>query len=1099
MKNGLYLLNYKMEELKNCNGSSFDEFDDNNFTSGMDTCEITTEMQEDSSILESNESDLLSLDEIIQKNISKNVRNLKTFLNSNSFITEKNDQNTNIINVGEKKTYCIPPAHIEEFFTIVESCRKEQRMLHLSERQETATVAKSGIMIDFDCLQKSKDPQINELHFDSLTRHIGKLLHEFIDFSQYSTNGRFIFKIFYIRKPKIVLIPSKNPTSGQPPVYKDGFHILIPEVQISKGLKRHFLQELINRGIIKSVFKDVDYIGETSLLDKMSATNPVHFFGNSKPGKPSYLLTHVFELTMLTAEGDIDKRELDAEMINSGIIKLSRNTEPVPINLVYELSLSFYLQTFAGKPTWLRKVPVNFRIELETKIQLAIEKSTKNILSEDDIFQTENSVDILTMGNAEALHIKKLLEIIDISYATQYEKWLKVIFAIANTNVQYKPLAIWFSHRKPEAWSLAEIERVWSDATTNRYGKSLLTKRSLIYWARESSPQRYQEIEKENYFNVLARGAYENEGKIEHALAAKVCYTMIGDKFIVDIGNNDKTGKSGYCWYEFVMPGQAMRKGEIYKWRKELEPDNVHLFISEHMPKVYTQLITNIKDRKDNAQNEGELKYWATVEKNFRLSKSKLGNDQYQNGVVKQAHYRFRHRGFIDSLDMYEDVIGVGNGVLKIGKKPELIKGFHEYKISKFTETDYVEYDPENPYIKTLLGAFRDIFPEEDVFEFMMFHAATGLDAKESACILLMLVGGGQNGKTFYAKMIHNTLGNMYCAAGKSSLLTSHFERPNEANEAQMQMKDKRAFYFDEFNKCEQLNTARLKGIVNPNWQTGRCNYGRQTNFKNTCNPICLSNFDFIIEMTDHGTWRRCYYYKNKVKFCANPKPDNPYEKKVNPKFMDEYASDPLYKQAMLSIMVHYYTRLCNEYGGDLKRVKSPTIARETEDFRNRQDSLNKFITQMLVKSPNAAPIKIHQLATKYIDWYSENVKQTSQTNVDVQAQFENSRIATNLEHRNGTKFLIGYRLKYSPDEPLEDGEEELQPQYAEGDVLPVIDNQILVDDAEHDANDDTIDDYIHNLTNNVPNHIQTREMCTKSNEIDELNDCVNEILSANF
>jgi phage/plasmid-associated DNA primase len=1019
-------------------------------------------------------NDFMTVDEIVQMKVSKRIRDFKHFFSSNNFVTEKGDQKTNIINVSEKKTYFIPESHTEEFFTLADECRKENRMIHYSERQETSTTAKSGIMIDFDRYQKSKDAQINDRHFEALTRHIAKLLNEFIDFGQYAIDGKFTFKIGYIRKPGVALVPPKLP--NEPTVYKDGFHILIPEIQVTKGLKRHLSQELINRGLMKTIFKDIDHMEDPDkMLDKMSSSNPVHFLGNSKPGKPAYKLTHVYEVIIYVDEDDIDRRLLDIDMINSGKIKRNVNAEPTPINLSYEFSLSFYTRTFGGHPTWLRKVQMDYKPSLETKIQLLVEKTSKDILPDDDIMQAENSVDILAMGNAEANHLKKLLEILDISYATEYEKWFKVICAIAHTNINYKPLAIWFSHRKPESWSPSEIDRVWAEAANGRFGRKPVTKRSIIHWAKESSPQRFREVDKEHYFQVLARSAYDNEGRVEHAQAAKVCHSMIGDKFVVDVGFNEKTGKTGYCWYEFVTPGQAMRKGEVYKWRKELEPDNIHLFISDQMPKVYAQLGANIKDRKDNAANEGEAKYWANVERNFRLYMTKLGNDVFQNGIVKQSQYKFRQRGFAEELDSYEDVIGVGNGVLKIGLEPQIIKGFHEFKISKFTETDYVPYDPENPLIKTLLRAFAEIFPEKDVLNFMLFHASTGLDFKESACLLVLLVGGGQNGKSFFAKMIHNTLGHQYCAAGKSALLTAPMERAESANSAQMQMKDKRYFYFDEFNKCELLNTGRVKGIVNPGWQSGRDLHSRQGNFKNTCNPIALSNFDFIIDTTDHGTWRRIYYYRNKVKFCKNPNPANPYEKRVDSKFIDECTNDPLYKQAMLSILVHYYQRLCREYRGDIKNVPVPTIEKETEEFRNRQDALNRFITQMIVKSPCADATGLPTIAQKYIEWYIRNIKPAAQTITDVQAQFENSRVATSLERRiSGVSFLIGHRLKSCPEEELQEGEEHLCVQTVEKTTAST--DNVVAAETKFVAPREGTDAFIRDLVRNAPTYIQSRE-----------------------
>ena len=46
----------------------------------------------------------------------------------------------------------------------------------------------------------------------------------------------------------------------------------------------------------------------------------------------------------------------------------------------------------------------------------------------------------------------------------------------------------------------------------------------------------------------------------------------------------------------------------------------------------------------------------------------------------------------------------------------------------------------------------------------------------------------------------------------------------------------------------------------------------------------------------------------------------------------------------MLSILTHYYERLQNEYGGELKNVRSPTIEAETDIFRISQDSLFRWI-----------------------------------------------------------------------------------------------------------------------------------------------------------
>ena len=1049
---------------------------------------------EDDECITYNDIPEISVEEIVQTKISKKIRDLREFLADGTLVTEKGNQSTNLINVSEKKTYCLPDIKVEEFFTILDECRREERMLHYSERQETSNQAYSGIMIDFDRYQKSKEVEITDKHLSTLIARICRVLFDIIDPAEHAdATNQVYFHIFIIRKPEIVLQPVKNPKDT--PIYKDGFHILIPDIQVMKGVKKYLLDEIINRGVMKMTFRDISNIEEPEkMLDKMSASNPVHFLGNSKPGKPAYNLVHAYEFSVYAGDDEFTRVDLDVKNLLAG-----KDPKGGDINLTYETSLSYFLPTFNGKPTWLTKRHFKCKQSIETKLQLLVEKTAGTVIPDDDLAEIENSVDILTIGNAEAKHIKNLLAIIDISYAIEYEKWFKVICAIAYTNQNYKPLAVWFSQRAPDKWSPHEVDRVWIEALNGRYDRTPITKRSIIFWAKESSPQRFRELEKENYIEILSRYAYENEGRVEHSMAARVIHAMISEKFVVDAAPKEG-GRTGYIWWEYVVKGQQMKRGEIYKWRREADPDNVHLFISEHLPKIYAEQRQRIRNRKDTAENEAQAKYWANVEKTFMTYMSKLSNDTFQGGIIRQAQYRFRVRGFYDELDTYEDVIGVGNGVLKTGVNPQLITGFHEYKISKFTETDYVPYNPDCKYQQELLQWSRDIFPEPDVNLFMWLHASTGVSMYEAACILLLLVGGGQNGKTSWAKMIHNTLGNMYCAAGKATLLTSQMERGESANSAQMQMRGKTFVYMDEFNMSVCLNDARIKSIVTPGWQSGRDLHEKQTNFKNTCNPVALSNFDFGVRTTDHGTWRRIYYYKAKMKFCKNPNPDNPYERRGNSAWESKNPNDPNYKSAMLSLLTHFNQILWRDYGGDLKNVPVPTIMKETEEFRDRQDMLNKFISLSAVKSPGCDITSLQSVAQRYVEWLKKSAHSEMVSQQEAEVMIENSRLGPYLEFRmGGIKYLIGYRIR-TQDEPPREGEimlidfEREQVKKIPSNAAPVQPAPIQLADnlPEVDTNINQTDILLQDLIRNAPKHIQNT-IDKKNTDIDlGINDVLN-------
>jgi phage/plasmid-associated DNA primase len=1012
----------------------------------------------------------MTTEEIIQRKISRSVRDLQHFFRSDpSFVLEKGDPRANIINVQERRCYCIPQGRICEMFRLMEACRMESRSLHFTERQYTDTITHSGIFLDFDRYQSSPLPQFGRGEYARFLRALGKILFDCIELPQ-----RRGIRAIFTRKPRILEAQTKIGSV----VYRDGFHVLIPEIMITKGLKMHIINEIVERKVMSRMFADIENIEPPEqMVDRASGRNPIHFMGNSKVGSPPYVIEDV-----LMFEIDIDEVAVNTV----GIQEI-----PPGANLAYELSLGYAFsdpatralvddagnsvggagnsaggaggnaagnsagnsgkgrgagagaasvgvlapgirpEAAAAAPTytpWLRKERYECRPHMETQIQRLVETGAANAEAPREVEEAERAVDMMALTDAEARYISQLLDILDISYATEYEKWFNVLCAIASVSTRYRDVARRFSMRAPGKWNEAEFDRVWAEASSGKRHPRPVTKRSIIHWARESSPERFREISNATYTQLLRNYVFENEGRVEHAMVARLLHSMIGEKFVTDVENPDSI-RHFYRWYEFVLPGQAQRKGEVFKWRREADPDQIHIFISDTLRIVYRDLLNEIKRSRDEAESEALAKYWMRVQKQFAQSMSRLSDNSFQVGVIRQAQYRFRQRGFVEDLDSYEDVLGVGNGVLRLAHRAEFIRGFHEYKVSKYTEVDYVPYDPANPYVQRLMQVFHDIFPEPDVCEFMLFHGGTWLDACEPASLLLLLVGGGQNGKSFYLRMVHSALGNQYVGAGKIALLTSPTERAESANSAQMQMKNKRGFYFEEANKCEVLNSGRVKSITSPGYQSGRDLHQRQENFRNTCNPVAASNYDFIIDTTDHGTWRRLGLYRSKVKFCRNPDPKNPFEKLEDPTIMKCYPNDDNYRRAMLSILVHYNERLRCEYNNDLRRVPCPTIDIETYQFRRRQDTVHRFITDMIVRSPESDALSLQTVALRYQEWFGKMMRGVVPSTLEIMSQFENSCLSTHLENRgNCTLFLVGHRMKSAPEDPLLPGESLLAP-----------------------------------------------------------------------
>src|SRR5581483_5440817 len=213
--------------------------------------------------------------------------------------------------------------------------------LHYMEKQDPAA---SGIMLDFDRYQRDAVRVIDQRHFNKFSCIIATLLREFIDFEPFSANDEFKFKVFIIQKPAPA--PATHTTYGR--CWKDGFHLLIPEIWISRPLKRYLVREIKSRRVMQKAFNDINAELQPleGMLDDPSSYVPVNFLGSSKVGSKAYPLTYAVEITI----------DLSAGSTNSSAIPLDTFATR---NLSYELSLSSYLENFiidgAAQPTWLKK------------------------------------------------------------------------------------------------------------------------------------------------------------------------------------------------------------------------------------------------------------------------------------------------------------------------------------------------------------------------------------------------------------------------------------------------------------------------------------------------------------------------------------------------------------------------------------------------------------------------------------------------------------------------------------------------------------------------------------------------------------------------
>jgi phage/plasmid-associated DNA primase len=672
----------------------------------------------------------------------------------------------------------------------------------------------------------------------------------------------------------------------------------------------------------------------------------------------------------------------------------------------------------------VRKFPRPLRPAAEAAARDWGDRAAGGVLGEAELAEAEHGLSTLTLHDAEARHIHALLDLLTPDYAEERAKWRDVVYALAGTSENYRPLAVWFSQRCPAKWAeggAGALDALWAEALARRGapgGGRPLSVRSIAHWARACDPARYAEAMERSYFTMLTEFVYAHGGRLGHYMVAKVLHVMLAAKFVVDLDAGPR-GPLSYCWFEFVLPGQAMRPGEVWKWRREAEPDDVHIYMSEKLTRVLDQIGEHLEERRAAAAEEEQAKYYKRLGAAFALSKGALFNDTFKNGVIRQANYLFRRRGFVEGLDADPRLLGVGNGVLDLGGafaggRAALLDHYHEHAVSRFTPVHFKRFDPADPWTRLALDAMADIVPEPDARDWILFHAAQGLSGEPKEGLFLLWEGGGQNGKTSFLRWVAKALGP-YADKFNIQLMSCEREDADRPNSAMMRFKHLRFAYSEEANKAQVLNVARMKEMVNPGEVSGRELNSRQETFTMRANFVAASQYSFIVNTTDHGTWRRLRHYTSKTKFRARPEPGNPFEKPEDQRFVREFPDNPHFQASVLSILVHYFERLQREFRGELKAVPCPTIEAETEAFRVGQDSLHRWISECVVLTPAGGPVAEVPLgvaAGLYCEWFVASVDRRRPTITDVVKEIESSALGAFVRPGlNGARFLVGCRL----------------------------------------------------------------------------------------
>lgn len=897
---------------------------------------------------------------------------LKRFMNQYELAKDDRKTNTNIIcnDYQYKKRFYVPSAGIPQLMQHLLQCYNAGITLHFLEASPNTTSYETGSGLAFDFTFITNEANIA---FEDAIAGFLKILFEevLIKVLRMPKTGHDIHHCILLGSPKSEYIESLYK-------YKQVYKIIIPSIQVGSLLKKFIFDRLWNSPALRELFKKKTNVSFRNAFQYNTRSIPNCLIGSCTIKENAYL-----ELM------SIQKAAIEDGATYEGISIVS-NPAGLFKNLVYECSLNYEMPAADGGI--IRK-----RVYLpRSSVIKMIEDKMTNPDEQMAIAYDQALVDIAQLSIYDDVfdQFKKILDMISDERIANESQRADIISALASRGNKYHCIALWFCRSRCKTMTLDEFNQLWFDAVNKKDVRNDL--KSLRYWAGLDSPSEMRRFLEKQVRQMLLRDVKGmiSGGSVGHTNIAAYLEFMFKNVFATAV-----VGKTT-CWYEFVTPSTKNQDpGQLYKWKfVGSHPVSLSEYISSDLAEITQKVLLELSQEINSAKDDDRKKYLKSLKATFLRSIKQIFNTPFKRNVIEATADKFADSSLIKRMDKTKHIMGVGNGVLEFnGPEVRLLNHYHSYPITMYTETDYIPYDPENEYIKTVYKMLHSLFPanEMDAFDFIMYYLSTSLDWHPKESLFLIITGQGSNGKSILIEFFRETIGEMYARRMPLSFITEQTRTKSAAADpAMMEMKYARFVNYSESERNERANIARIKELTGGDTMAGRQLYGEQENFKPNCNHLLATNHHLRIESTEHAVWRRFLTYKFKMTFKENPDPENEFERTKDSKFINMLKDDKRFHAGFLSILTHYRTRLYSEYDGQILKVPHPTIKEETDIYRQQEDIYERFIVQRVFYKENKPVQTMDEFLTIFRNYYrNENGERLKIKNEELKYLFLNSSI----------------------------------------------------------------------------------------------------------
>jgi len=516
---------------------------------------------------------------------------------------------------------------------------------------------------------------------------------------------------------KAFVLEKKNPTFDKKKLScKDGFHIIFPNVIISKDM-RYLITEKTQRLVgEEDGFRHLNCKNPyDDIFDKtVAGSNGLTMYGSKKQnGGQYYHLTHVYKIV---------KREL----VDIGIKKYNKIDLPEILSLRY--SCENYLEPKKSlSPIVLEKEIYNALPQTMRKKRNSTSSSDSN-QKRSKSKQRTSTTPKKKCTNRFELAIS-LVEILDDERAEHYSDWIRVGWALHTISDELLDCWKEFSQRYSEKYDEQDCEKRWDDMRDEGLGL-----KSLHIWAATDNPEEYRKLMSKQVNKLVLIAERGTDYSI-----ALVVYELYKHKFVCS-SIKHKT------WYEF----------QDHRWVEIDGGRSLRILISKCVTNEFLRL--GIKYRSDALDKEG-------IEKDNLIKRAtkmesimkQLEKHAFKSAVMAECMDLFYQPGFEEKLDSKKHLIGFDNGVYDL-ENEHFRAGSPEDYITFTAGYNYIEYNKTHHYIKEIKEFFRKVQTEMDMREYILTLFASFLDGFTRQQRLIIWTGSGCHAKNSLIRMYDGSL-----------------------------------------------------------------------------------------------------------------------------------------------------------------------------------------------------------------------------------------------------------------------------------------------------------------------------------------------------